>query len=138
MCFFSRVLVRSSFLCPFTPNRYTARQPHSKWFLEKTGHDGLNKLLAGYEDKTAYAQCIFSLCLGPGKEVKTFVGRCHGKIVPARGPTDFGWDPIFQPDEGKDQTFAEMDKDEKNVISHRSKALAALNEYLNANPGILG
>ncbi|KAB5573168.1 hypothetical protein DKX38_000362 [Salix brachista] len=45
-----------------------------------------------------------------------------GKIVPARGPDDFGWDPIFQPD-GYEQTYAEMPKDEKNKISHRSKAL---------------
>ena len=27
----------------------------------------------------------------------------QGKIVPARGPTDFGWDPVFQPD-GFEQT----------------------------------
>ncbi|KAA3454741.1 inosine triphosphate pyrophosphatase [Gossypium australe] len=46
----------------------------------------------------------------------------NGKIVPARGPNDFGWDPIFQPD-GYDQTYAEMPKEEKNKISHRSRAL---------------
>ncbi|KAJ6393117.1 hypothetical protein OIU77_022572 [Salix suchowensis] len=47
----------------------------------------------------------------------------QGKIVPARGPDDFGWDPIFQPDDGYEQTYAEMPKDEKNKISHRSRAL---------------
>lgn len=31
-----------------------------KWFLDKTGHEGLNNLLAAYSDKSAYAQCIFS------------------------------------------------------------------------------
>ena len=41
-----------------------------------------------------------------------------GKIVPARGPPDFGWDPVFEAD-GFDQTYAEMDKDVKNTISHR-------------------
>jgi inosine triphosphate pyrophosphatase len=46
-----------------------------KWFLEKLGHDGLNRLLAGWEDKTAYAQCIFALSLGPDDEPKVFVGR---------------------------------------------------------------
>ena len=35
-------------------------RPYIKWFLEKTGHTGLNNLLAAYEDKSAYAQCIFS------------------------------------------------------------------------------
>jgi hypothetical protein len=38
--------------------------------------------------------------------------------VPARGPADFGWDPVFLPD-GFDTTYAEMDKDIKNTISHR-------------------
>lgn len=77
--------------------------PYIKWFLEKTGHEGLNNLLLAYEDKSAFAMCIFSLALGPGEEPMTFVGKTAGKIVPARGPADFGWDPVFQPD-GFDQT----------------------------------
>ncbi len=99
-----------------------------KWFLEKTGHDGLNKILAGYEDKSAYAQCVFSFSEGPGAPVHTFVGRTHGKIVPARGPNAFGWDPIFEP-EGFEQTYAELDKDVKNSISHRFRALEKLKAY---------
>lgn len=61
-----------------------------QWFLDKLGHDGLNRMLAGFEDKTAYAQCIFAYTPGPGVEPITFVGRTPGRIVPARGPTDFG------------------------------------------------
>ncbi|XP_049344412.1 inosine triphosphate pyrophosphatase [Solanum verrucosum] len=91
-------------------------------FLQKIGHEGLNNLLMAYEDKTAYAMCIFSLALGPNTEPMTFVGKTLGRIVPARGPNDFGWDPIFQP-HGYDQTYAEMPKEEKNKISHRGKAL---------------
>ena len=41
-------------------------------------------------------QCTFAFCPGPGQEVLIFDGRTHGKIVPARGPHDFGWDPVFQ------------------------------------------
>jgi inosine triphosphate pyrophosphatase len=48
----------------------------------------------------------------------TFVGQTPGRIVPARGPPDFGWDPIFEPD-GFGQTYAELDKVTKNTISHR-------------------
>ena len=47
----------------------------------------------------------------------------------ARGPTNFGWDPIFQPD-GFKETYAEMDKDVKNSISHRYKALEKLKAHL--------
>ena len=38
--------------------------PYIKWFLEKLGHDGLNKLIGKWEDKSAYAQTIFAAMLG--------------------------------------------------------------------------
>ncbi|UJR08932.1 hypothetical protein I4U23_013184 [Adineta vaga] len=112
--------------------------PYIKWFLDKIGHDGLNKLLAGYEDKTAYAQCVFSFCAGPNSEPIVFDGRCPGRIVPARGPNSFGWDPIFQPDNDEGQpgteTFAEMAKTEKNRISHRNRSLELVKEYFAKHP----
>lgn len=112
--------------------------PYIKWFLDKLGHDGLNKLLAAYEDKTAYAQCVFSFCAGPSSEPVTFVGQCPGRIVAARGPNTFGWDPIFQPDNEQgqpgDHTFAEMDKTIKNRISHRSRSLELVKAYFANHP----
>ncbi|KAK6279169.1 hypothetical protein POUND7_019436 [Theobroma cacao] len=102
--------------------------PYIKWFLQKIGHEGLNNLLMAYEDKSAYALCAFSFALGPDVEPITFLGKTPGKIVPARGPNDFGWDPIFQPD-GYDQTYAEMPKEEKNKISHRYRALAMVKSH---------
>mmetsp|Transcript_21641 Transcript_21641/g.50480 ORF Transcript_21641/g.50480 Transcript_21641/m.50480 type:complete len:195 (-) Transcript_21641:95-679(-) len=111
--------------------------PYIKWFLDTIGHDGLNKLLAGYEDKSAYAQCTFALCAGPGCDVRVFVGRTEGKIVPARGPLDFGWDPVFEPKEGGGRTYAEMPKAEKNAISHRGRSLAELRAWLIANKDTL-
>eukprot|EP00249_Psilotum_nudum_P012205 c23643_g1_i2 orf=154-741(+) len=106
--------------------------PYVKWFLQKIGHEGLNNMLAAYEDKSAYALCIFSLALGPHSEPLTFEGLTKGCIVPPRGPKDFGWDPVFQPD-GYEYTFAEMPKEEKNKISHRRRALDKLRDYLQRN-----
>eukprot|EP00002_Diphylleia_rotans_P016688 TRINITY_DN3246_c1_g3_i1.p1 TRINITY_DN3246_c1_g3~~TRINITY_DN3246_c1_g3_i1.p1 ORF type:complete len:200 (+),score=54.78 TRINITY_DN3246_c1_g3_i1:58-657(+) len=103
--------------------------PYIKWFLKKCGNEGLNKMLAGFEDKSAYAQCIFTFSEGPTSEPTVFVGRTYGKIVPPRGPANFGWDPIFQPD-GFDQTYAELDSQIKNSISHRRKSLDLLIEFL--------
>jgi inosine triphosphate pyrophosphatase len=103
--------------------------PYIKWFLEKCGHDGLNRMIVGYDDKSAYAQTVVAFCPGPGKDVVIFDGRTMGKIVPARGKLDFGWDPIFEPDEGDGMTYAEMSKDAKDAISHRSRAMAQLKEY---------
>lgn len=44
--------------------------PYIKWFLEGLGHEGLNKMLSGFEDKTAYAQCVFAFSAGPGKDIE--------------------------------------------------------------------
>ncbi|KAL9319049.1 hypothetical protein ACSQ67_015566 [Phaseolus vulgaris] len=99
-----------------------------KWFLQKIGHEGLNNLLMAYDDKSAFALCVFSFAAGPDSEPITFSGKTPGKIVPPRGPNDFGWDPIFEP-EGYDQTYAQMPKEEKNKISHRSKSLALVKSH---------
>eukprot|EP00457_Paulinella_chromatophora_P004306 gb/GEZN01004318.1/.p1 GENE.gb/GEZN01004318.1/~~gb/GEZN01004318.1/.p1 ORF type:complete len:399 (-),score=64.13 gb/GEZN01004318.1/:717-1913(-) len=128
------VLVEDTSLC------FTALKglpgPYIKWFLDKLGHQGLNDLLAAHSDKSAYAQCIFAFSPGPGQDPVLFDGRCQGKIVPARGPNAFGWDPVFQPD-GFDKTFAEMDAEVKNKISHRARALAQVKVYLELHPAKL-
>ena len=112
--------------------------PYIKWFLDKCGHEGLNKMLDGYEDRTGYAQTIVCFCAGPGKSVAVFDGRTNGKIVRPRGPANFGWDPIFEPsDNNSGKTYAEMSSEEKNAISHRSRALVQLREYLQANAATL-
>ena len=87
--------------------------PYIKWFLDQCGHEGLNKMLDGFEDRSAYAQTIVAYTDGPGEEVHVFDGRTNGKIVAARGPTDFGWDPVFEPDEVEGKTYAEMTKEFK-------------------------
>ncbi|KAF3128494.1 nucleoside triphosphate pyrophosphohydrolase ham1 [Orbilia oligospora] len=95
--------------------------------LPGVGHSGLNKLLAGFEDKSAEAVCTFAFSEGPGSEPLIFQGRTQGKIVCPRGPPKFGWDPIF---EYEGQTYAEMDKEKKNSVSHRGKALQKFKDFL--------
>ena len=99
--------------------------PYIKWFLEKCGHEGLNKMLDGFEDRAAHAMCIFTVAESDKmSEVKCYVGVCQGTIVRPRGPGGFGWDPVFCPKEGPaGKTFAEMTAEEKNAISHRKRAL---------------
>jgi XTP/dITP diphosphohydrolase len=58
--------------------------------------------------------------------VKLFEGVVPGTIVAPRGEGGFGFDPIFEYD---GRTFAEMDTDEKNAISHRGRALAKFAEW---------
>lgn len=47
----------------------------SKSFMENLGHEGLNKMLDGFEDRTAEAVCTFAFCRGPGEEPIIFQGR---------------------------------------------------------------
>lgn len=103
--------------------------PYIKWFLKKIKPEGLHRMLSGWEDKSAFALCTFAYSTGNLDEpVELFRGKTTGKIVEPRGPTKFGWDPCFQPDDFE-QTYAEMDCETKNSISHRGKALQVLKEF---------
>ncbi|XP_003430905.2 inosine triphosphate pyrophosphatase [Ornithorhynchus anatinus] len=109
--------------------------PYIKWFLEKLKPEGLYKLLAGFEDKSAYALCTFAFSTGnPEDPVRLFRGRTLGHIVEPRGSRDFGWDPCFQPD-GYEETYAELPKAVKNSISHRYRALYELQNYFTQRNG---
>lgn len=61
-------------------------------------------MLAGFPSKNATAICTFAYSEGPGTEPILFEGTTDGRIVPARGPTKFGWDPVFEPVEGQGKT----------------------------------
>jgi hypothetical protein len=50
-------------------------QCFSKSFMESLGHEGLNKMLDGFEDRSAEAVCTFAFCRGPGEEPLIFQGR---------------------------------------------------------------
>ena len=64
-----------------------------------------------------------------GLPVKLFEGVVPGEIVAPRGDGGFGYDPVFEYD---DRTFAEMDPDEKNAVSHRGRALSKFAEWYEA------
>lgn len=69
---------------------------------------------------------------GKGIETMTTLATIEGYIgYEARGENGFGYDPIFYV-EGTDKSTAELTPDEKNVISHRAKALNAMKEKLKA------
>ncbi|XP_053325096.1 inosine triphosphate pyrophosphatase [Spea bombifrons] len=107
--------------------------PYIKWFLEKLKPEGLHRMLAGFEDKSAYALCTFAYSTGnPDDPVLLFRGKTMGQIVAPRGPRDFGWDPCFQPD-GFEQTYAELPKEVKNTISHRYRALKEMSDHFIRN-----
>jgi XTP/dITP diphosphohydrolase len=65
-----------------------------------------------------------------GKVINLSTGTCEGQIARApRGQKGFGYDPVFIPEE-LDQTFAELQTELKNRISHRARALSGAAEFL--------
>lgn len=76
-------------------------------------------------NKSAYFITVLAVVWPDGTE-KTFEGRIMGKISwPPRGNKGFGYDPIFIPD-GKNETFAEITREDKQKISHRGQAFQLL------------
>ena len=74
---------------------------------------------------TARFCCTFVLAWPDGHD-ETFEGHMNGQITwPMRGDEGYGYDPIFQPD-GHDITFGQMNRREKNRISHRADAFRKL------------
>jgi XTP/dITP diphosphohydrolase len=90
------------------------------------------KKLEGKADRSAKFVTVMTLILN-GKRY-LFEGAIHGQILTApRGHAGFGYDPIFKPD-GYDRSFAEMSAEEKNSLSHRSRAVAKLVAFLEIEP----
>jgi inosine triphosphate pyrophosphatase len=102
--------------------------PYIKDFHHAMPFGKLARLVEPFNDKRATAICSIGYA-EPGKQPISFQGKVDGVIVPPRGSNDFGWDPIFQPD-GHDLTFAEMDPELKNTLSHRKKALEMFKEFI--------
>ncbi|MDD4169146.1 MAG: XTP/dITP diphosphatase [Desulfotomaculaceae bacterium] len=88
-------------------------------------------LLAGVppEKRTARFQCVIAIA-SPGGPVHTVQGTCEGVIAgEPQGEGGFGYDPLFYlPEYGK--TFAEIELELKNKISHRGRALEGARDVL--------
>ena len=109
------------------PGVYSARYAGE----EQNPEANLSKVLdelKGNNNRKARFRTVICLIL-EGKEYY-FEGIVNGSLLSERhGKKGFGYDPIFVP-EGYDQTFAEMDMELKNRISHRGLATERLLKYL--------
>ena len=109
--------------------------PYIKYFLKAIKQEGLYKMACAFDDHSAYAQSIFGLQKNVKSEPNLFIGKTEGEIVSPRGDKNFGnlgWDPCFQPKCSK-KTYAEMEENEKNKISHRGKSTKAMVNWLKKN-----
>lgn len=111
------------------PGVYTA-----DWAETPNGRDFVMAMTRSWDELEAASAseprtarfCSTLVLAWPDGHDEVFAGVMAGQIVwPMRGDQGHGYDPIFQP-EGYDVTFGEMDRCEKNKISHRADAFAKL------------
>lgn len=114
------------------PGVYSARYAGE----QKNNEDNMQKLLhelQNHTNRNAHFKTAMALILD-GKEY-LFEGKIEGKIITEKlGTNGFGYDPIFVPN-GYNETFAQLDSETKNKISHRAKALKKMLEFLVTSSG---
>lgn len=111
------------------PGVYTA-----DWAEGPNGRDFVKAMTRTWEElearratmpRTARFRCTLVLAWPDGHD-EVFDGKIEGQVVwPMRGDQGHGYDPIFMP-EGYDITLGEMDRWEKNRLSHRADAFAKM------------
>ena len=116
------------------PGVYTADWAERQWFEGEPGRDwymamgkveGMLQELGPDTDRAAAFHCVLALVWPDGEQV-VYEGKCPGSLTwPPRGKLGFGYDPVFVP-AGQEQTFAEIDPEQKHASSHRADAFKKL------------
>lgn len=94
---------------------------------DESNNAKLLKLMENVPDdkRSARFVSVVTLCFPDGTVVAAR-GECPGTLIRSpQGDGGFGYDPLFVP-VGYDKTYAEISAEEKNIISHRAKALGIL------------
>jgi XTP/dITP diphosphohydrolase len=113
------------------PGVYSARYAEGP----RSDEANMEKLLQALTNETnraAQFRTVISLVIEG--ELYQFEGIVRGHLMTKkRGVKGFGYDPLFVP-QGFDRTFAEMQAEEKNALSHRGKAVAKLKTFIDQHP----
>ncbi|ROL61403.1 RdgB/HAM1 family non-canonical purine NTP pyrophosphatase [Bacteroidetes/Chlorobi group bacterium ChocPot_Mid] len=98
--------------------------------IDKNNRTKVLQLMDGLPEEQRTARFRTVICYFDGANAKYVEGICSGRIISEeRGTNGFGYDSIFVP-EGYERTFAEMQAEEKNAISHRGKAIRNFAKWL--------
>ena len=96
---------------------------------DEANNDLLLSRMAGKDSRSASFRCALALKI-PGRDTLIAEGRCPGTILyERRGTGGFGYDPLFLY-EPMGKTYAEMNDEEKNRISHRARAAEKMREIM--------
>lgn len=103
---------------------------YSSFVMDTLGCEGILRLMKEKENRQARFECVIGYLENQDQQPNFFKGISKGSIIPEiKGDKGFGYDPIFKPI-GKSKTFAEIDTEKKNEISHRGRALEKLLDFI--------
>jgi XTP/dITP diphosphohydrolase len=113
------------------PGVYSARYAGE----HATDEQNLAKLIREVPEGSGLTYICALVYVDPDGEERVFEGRCEGLMsADRRGERGFGYDPVFVAlEEPSGRTMAELSDGEKDAISHRGKALRALEDWLVAS-----
>ncbi|MFZ1080970.1 MAG: RdgB/HAM1 family non-canonical purine NTP pyrophosphatase [Candidatus Kryptoniota bacterium] len=111
------------------PGVYSARYSSENATYQQNNEKLLHELKnVSIEKRSAKFRCAISV-IGNGID-EIAIGEVRGRILTeARGKNGFGYDPLFVPN-GFEKTYAEMDSELKNKLSHRARALQEAKKIL--------
>ncbi|MCA1662550.1 MAG: RdgB/HAM1 family non-canonical purine NTP pyrophosphatase [Novosphingobium sp.] len=99
--------------------------PGRDWYMAMGKVEGMLAELGPQAPRDAWFACVLAIAW-PDGEHAVYEGRADGTLTwPPRGTLGFGYDPVFVP-LAREQTFAELDPEQKHRISHRADAFAKL------------
>ncbi len=108
--------------------------PYASYAQKTIGNTGIIRLLGSNPSPAYFETCVTLLLDGITSQ---YTGVLRGSIsLEPRGNSGFGYDPIFIP-ENETRTLAEMNLNEKNSISHRTRALAQMLAYIRSREGLM-
>lgn len=108
---------------------------YSSRYTEGTDLDRIYKLLNELRGipitkRTARFKSVVVIYNPTDKKLSLFEGECKGRIIEKpKGNNGFGYDPVFYSFD-LHKTFGEGNDEEKNIVSHRGRALGKCKKYL--------
>jgi XTP/dITP diphosphohydrolase len=106
--------------------------PYAAYVYKTIGNEGLLQIMRDVENRKAWFESAIAFLSERLKQPMCFKGEVAGEIAReerrGEGDSGFGFDPVFKPT-GSNKTFVEMSIDEKNVFSHRAKALREFGQW---------
>jgi XTP/dITP diphosphohydrolase len=96
---------------------------YSSYVMKTIGFNGILKILGDHTKRKAHFESVIAY-YDENKQIHIYKGVNEGTVsLDARGTSGFGFDPIFISNDTPNRTFAELTIEEKNLISHRRRAM---------------